>query len=142
MIEIHRATPADARWVTTALGNIYHGEVGNETRLAAVLENPDFVLLLAKRESRTAGYLQGHVLDRLDGGRMMLIYDLTVHEAERRRGTATALLEQCFELAAKQGASRSWLVTEPGNEPARALYLTLGGVEGPAVGFQFDPGPA
>ena len=141
MIEVHRATAADAPWVATGLEGIYSRSMGNATRLATVLENPDFVLLVAQRESRTIGYLHGQLLDRLDGDRMMLIYDLEVHESEQRKGAATALLERCLELAAEQGAGRSWLVTDPDNEPARALYETRGGTEWAAMGFQFGGEP-
>lgn len=141
MIEVHRATAADAHEVASALSDIYHCDVAAGSRFAEVLDNKDFVLLVAKRGSRTIGYIHAQILDRIDGERMMLIYDLEVHEAERRRGAGTALLEECLDIAAAQGVSRTWLITEPENEPARAFYTTTGGTQWPTAGFRFDKDP-
>ncbi|MCP3973130.1 MAG: GNAT family N-acetyltransferase [bacterium] len=137
MIAIRRATAADAGQLVTGLAPLYRRPLGSETQLASALRNEDFILLLAMANAHPIGYLQGQLLDRLDGQRMMLIYDLEVAEDERRRGTATALLEHCLDLAAQHGTSRTWLISDPQNEPARSLYIARGGTEWPAVGFEF-----
>lgn len=128
---------ADADLVVSGLASLYRRTLGSEAQLAAVLRDQDFILLLAMADAHPVGYLQGQLLDRLDGERMMLIYDLEVAEDQRRKGAATALIERSLELAAEHGASRSWLISDPQNEPARAFYIARGASEWPAVGFEF-----
>ncbi len=137
MIAIHRATEADAGQLVTELAPLYRRPLGTKAQLASLLRKEDFILLLAAAESQVIGFLQGHLLDRLDGERMMLIYDIEVAGNQRRKGAATALIERSLELAAEHGAKRTWLISDPQNEPARSLYIARGGTECPAVGFEF-----
>ena len=51
---------------------------------------------------------------------------VAVSPAWRRHGIATRLLEHCFAIAAKQGATSVHLEVRPSNTPAIALYLKLG----------------
>jgi ribosomal protein S18 acetylase RimI-like enzyme len=54
------------------------------------------------------------------------VHDLWVEESVRRRGLARAVLTSLLEWGAEQGATTVWLHVETGNEPAIALYETLG----------------
>ena len=51
---------------------------------------------------------------------------IAVSPAWRGRGIATGLLERCFAISAKQGATSVHLEVRPSNTPAIALYLKLG----------------
>ena len=59
-------------------------------------------------------------------GTFWQIRDLYVPPAERRRGTARALLRHVIDAARAAGARRVSLQTEPDNHAALALYTTLG----------------
>jgi ribosomal-protein-alanine N-acetyltransferase len=51
---------------------------------------------------------------------------IAVSPAWRERGIATRLLERCFAINAKQGATSVHLEVRPTNTPAIELYLKLG----------------
>lgn len=61
----------------------------------------------------------------LDGDWLGL-HSLHVAPTWRRRGLAVHLIDQLLEWGAEQGARTVWLHAETDNEPARALYASLG----------------
>jgi ribosomal-protein-alanine N-acetyltransferase len=56
----------------------------------------------------------------------MHILDLAVGPEQRRRGLARWLLEYALDRARRGGAQRAFLEVRRGNEPALALYRSLG----------------
>ena len=54
------------------------------------------------------------------------IYDLAVAQSHRRRGIATALIEELQRIAAASGAYVIYVQADYGDEPAIALYTKLG----------------
>jgi ribosomal protein S18 acetylase RimI-like enzyme len=54
------------------------------------------------------------------------IYDLAVGEQWRRRGVATALIEEVRLIAAANAAETIFIQADHGDEPAIALYSKLG----------------
>ena len=69
---------------------------------------------------------------------MLLIYDLEVDASHRRKGIATALMNEARDHARQIGAQETWLVTEDDNSEARALYESLGGTPFPALGYEWS----
>jgi ribosomal protein S18 acetylase RimI-like enzyme len=61
----------------------------------------------------------------LDGDWLGL-HGLEVVPSHRRRGHALAVLDRLLEWGAEQGATSAWLHVETDNEPALALYESLG----------------
>ncbi|WP_405724967.1 GNAT family N-acetyltransferase [Streptomyces sp. NBC_00028] len=59
------------------------------------------------------------------------IFSLGVAPARRRKGLARTLMTQALETLRSDGASTVRLWVEPTNEPARALYESLGFVPDP-----------
>ena len=57
------------------------------------------------------------------------IHDLAVDPEHRRQGLARRVVAALLEVAAEQGATTAWLHVETGNQPALALYESLGFVE-------------
>jgi aminoglycoside 3-N-acetyltransferase I len=67
-------------------------------------------------------------LPRRHGDRAKLfVYEIDVAESHRRRGIAAALLARLGELARERGIRTGWVLTEPDNGPANALYRDAGG---------------
>ena len=95
----------------------------------ALLARKDTVLLLAEADGKAIGALAAYVLPKFEQARSeVYIYDLAVVESWRRRGVATALIEDLRGIAREAGA---WVIyvqadTLPEDEPARALYDKLG----------------
>lgn len=57
------------------------------------------------------------------------IHDVLVDPAHRRQGLAREVIAALLEWGAEQGARTIWLHVETSNEPARALYDSLGFTE-------------
>lgn len=61
-----------------------------------------------------------------DKGAEMLLSELGVDDAYRRRGVGRALVEGLKDLARDTGCSGMWVPVEPGNQAATGLYLATG----------------
>jgi aminoglycoside 6'-N-acetyltransferase I len=85
------------------------------------------------------GFVLAHDLPRRHGDlRQLFVYEVDVAPAYRRRGVARALLDRLAEEARRRGIDRGFVLTEPGNGPANALYRAAGGtVEGTDVVWEF-----
>ncbi len=137
-MEITRLSAVDAATATVALGDIYTSGSIDAAGLRQALRNMDFVLLVAKRQGEPTGYLHGALIHRVDGDRMLMIYDLEVAAAHRRSGVGTALMREARRIARSEGATETWLVTESDNAEAVALYESLGGKQFRAVGYEWS----
>lgn len=84
-------------------------------------------LLIAYEDGEPAGFVSGVEVSHPDKGTEMLIYELGVDEAFRRRGIATALLEALRERARERGCYGMWVLHDEDNEAARATYAKLPG---------------
>jgi ribosomal protein S18 acetylase RimI-like enzyme len=94
----------------------------------ALLADPRTLMLVAFDGERPVGFVLGHELPRRHGERAKLfVYEVDVVENHRRRGIASALLARLAELARERGIQTGFVLTEPGNGPANALYRSAGG---------------
>jgi aminoglycoside 3-N-acetyltransferase I len=64
-----------------------------------------------------------------------------VDEAHRRRGIATALIEELQKIAHARGAYVIYVQADHGDDPAIALYTKLG-VREDVLHFDIAPAPA
>jgi ribosomal protein S18 acetylase RimI-like enzyme len=78
-------------------------------------------------DDEPAGWVWGVQIRRPDGRSMSYLHELDVVEGHRRRGIATSLMEAALNQARTAGSERLWLITHMANEPAQALYDSLGG---------------
>lgn len=93
-----------------------------------LLADPRVYFLVAFDDDRPVGLVLAHELLRRHGDRSTLfVYEVEVDGEHRRRGIATALLGRLAELARGCGIREAFVLTEVGNEPANALYCSLGG---------------
>lgn len=128
MIAIERLGPADGARAAKALSALKGGcrEAGS---LAAFLANPANYLLVAENDGKAAGFLLAYRLERPDReAAQMFVYEVDVAPAWRRRGLATALVEQIKRLAHAEGMFEAFVLTSRGNEAARGLYAGTGAV--------------
>ena len=77
---------------------------------------------------RPVGFVLAHELPRRHGDRANLfVYEVDVAESHQRRGIASALLARLSDLARERGIPTGFVLTEPDNGPANALYRDAGG---------------
>ncbi|MDE0105203.1 MAG: AAC(3)-I family aminoglycoside N-acetyltransferase [Bryobacterales bacterium] len=92
-----------------------------------LLGNPAFLGLVAIEGSKVVGALAAYELPKFERERSeFYIYDLAVCEGHRRRGIATALIEEVRAVARERSAWVVFVQADFGDEPAIALYSRLG----------------
>ena len=105
----------------------------------ALLADPRTLLLVAFDGERPVGFVLAHELPRRHGERAKLfVYEVDVAESHRRRGIAAALLARLAELARERGIRTGFVLTEPDNGPANALYRSAGGASSTVVEWTFS----
>jgi aminoglycoside 3-N-acetyltransferase I len=148
-IRLRRLGPSDVPAVR-ALNQLFANEFGDpesyasappsDSYLERVLRRPETIVLTAHLEGEMVGALVAYTLDKLEQERCEIyIYDLAVAERFRRRGIATALVDELKRIAAEVGAWVIYLQADYGDEPAIALYEKLGSREDV---MHFDIAPA
>ena len=121
-------------------GEGYHGPPPSDGHLGRLLADNRFIVLVARIGDRMAGALAGYELVKFEAERSEIyIYDLAVREEFRRRGVATALIEEVRRIARDVGAWVVMVQADPPDEPAVALYDKLGTRE---EVLHFDISPA
>jgi GNAT superfamily N-acetyltransferase len=94
----------------------------------ALLADPRTLMLVAFSGETPVGFVLAHELPRRHGDPAKLfVYEVDVVETHRRRGIAAALLERLADLARERGIRTGFVLTEPDNGPANALYREAGG---------------
>lgn len=68
------------------------------------------------------------------------VFEVATHAAERRRGLGRKLLLSALKWARLRGAREAWLQVEAANEPALALYRSLGFTEVYRYHYRRPPG--
>ncbi len=100
----------------------------------ALLADQRTVFVVAFDGERPIGFAFGYVLDRRHGEpKIFFVYEVDVDPSYRRQGVATRLFDEMHRFAREQGARESFVLTEPENDAANALYASLGGERVDAV---------
>lgn len=97
--------------------------------VARWLANRANVFCMATEHGHPVGFCVGHILDRVDGRSMVLVYEIEVLPSHRRRGAGRGLLVEMQRLAQEARALKAWVVTTAANQAARGLYRSLGWTE-------------
>ena len=93
----------------------------------ALLAREDVVMLVAMAGGSSVGALVAYELTKFEQERSeFYIYDLAVSQAFRRRGIATALIRELKSIARANGGWVAYVQADYGDDPAVALYSTLG----------------
>jgi ribosomal protein S18 acetylase RimI-like enzyme len=94
----------------------------------ALLADERTVFVAALDGERPVGFAFGYVLERRHGApKIFFVYEVDVDPAYQRQGIATRLFAEMHRVANEQGAEESFVLTEPDNAAANALYASLGG---------------
>ncbi|MCC5980147.1 MAG: AAC(3)-I family aminoglycoside N-acetyltransferase [Oceanicaulis sp.] len=138
-MEVIRLSPSDhngfADWLAL-FGKVfeepdtYTGAMPSAEYRDRLLANPHFIALAALEGDTIIGGLAAYVMPKFERERSEIyIYDLAVDAAHRRKGLATALINETRRIASDIGA---WVVSvqaDYDDPPAVALYTKLGARE-------------
>lgn len=117
----------------------YADKPPSDAYLLSRLADETFVCVAAFDDERVVGALAGFVLRKFEQERSEIyVYDLAVAETHRRRGIATALIEDVRRIARECGSWVVFIQADEGDEPPIRLYSKLGTRED-AVHFDIDP---
>jgi len=93
----------------------------------AFLDDDRHHLLVAYLEERPVGFVSAVELLHPDAPRPeMFLYELGVDEGFRRRGVATALVQELIVVARERGCREMFVLTDKGNAAAYATYRSAG----------------
>ena len=96
------------------------------------------IFLAAFRGAEPVGFVFGYELPRRHGAASILfVYELDVDEAHRRQGIGGRLMRELAEIARSRGVSEGFVLTEPENDAANALYRSLEGERVETVMWDF-----
>jgi aminoglycoside 3-N-acetyltransferase I len=146
--DIRRLTSADVEQMRAMLDifgvafddvDTYSSKQPSEEYLRDLLDRDDFISLASFIGSRVVGGLAAYVLPKFEQARKEIyIYDLAVAEGHRRRGIATALIEELKRIAAALGAYVIYVQADYGDDPAIALYSKVG-IREDVMHFDIEP---
>src|SRR6266568_2505270 len=103
---------------------------GPPKRARELLEDPRTIFLVASDGDDQLGFVLAYELLRRHGdASKLLLHEIEVDERYRQRGIGKALLIELRQIAHEQGIRYGWVLTEPGNEEAAALYRSAGGLD-------------
>ena len=105
----------------------YTAQRPGESYVRELLSSDMFIALAAIDAGKVVGGLAAYELKKFEQERSeFYIYDLAVAETHRRRGIATALIEEIKVIAAARGAWVVFVQADDGDTPAIELYSKLG----------------
>lgn len=116
----------------------YASKRPSSSYLQTLLGTSSFIALAALDGDRVVGAIAAYELPKFEQERSEIyIYDLAVVSTHRRKGVATALIQQLKAIGAERGAYVIYVQADKGEEdkPAIALYSKLGVIEDV---FHFD----
>jgi aminoglycoside 3-N-acetyltransferase I len=133
---VRRLAAGDVRWIRAlnalfgkefADPESYGGKPPGDAYLESLLAKEHVIALVAIEADLVVGGLVAYELDKFEQARSEIyIYDLAVAEEHRRRGIATALIEQLRRIATARGAWVIYVQADYVDPPAIALYEKLG----------------
>jgi aminoglycoside 3-N-acetyltransferase I len=120
----------------------YQGDPPTEAYLEGLLTKEHVIAIVALAVDEVLGGLVAYEFDKFERMRREIyIYDLAVAARHRRRHLATGLIEHLRGIAAGRGAWVVFVQADHGDDPAIALYETLGTRE-EVLHFDIAVGPS
>lgn len=105
----------------------YSGSRPSAGYLERLLGSDSFIAIAALESGRVIGGLAAYELRKFEQERSEIyIYDLAVAAGHRRKGVATALIQELQKTASAREAYVIYVQADKGDAPAIALYTKLG----------------
>lgn len=105
----------------------YLAAAPSDAYVRSLLAKPHVIALVALAGDEVVGGLVAYELEKFERARSeVYIYDLAVAEPHRRQGLATGLIRELQRIASERGAYVIFVQADPGDDPAIALYESLG----------------
>jgi aminoglycoside 3-N-acetyltransferase I len=112
--------------------------LADEEPRVGLLADEATIFLAAFQADDPVGFVFGYELPRRHGvPSMLLIYELWVSEAQRRQGIARRLMTELERIARARGIGEGFVLTQPRNRAANALYESLGGERSDVVMWDY-----
>ena len=130
--------------INAMFGEVFDDEVSyssnkpSSTYLQTLLDTSSFIALAAVDGQKVVGAIAAYELKKFEQQRSEIyIYDLAVVSTHRRKGIATALIQELKNIGASRGAYVIYVQADKGleDQPAIELYSKLGTIEDV---FHFD----
>ena len=130
--------------VNAMFGEVFDDEVSyssnkpSSSYLQTLLDTSSFIALAAVDGQKVVGAIAAYELKKFEQQRSEIyIYDLAVVSTHRRKGIATALIQELKNIGASRGAYVIYVQADKGleDQPAIELYSKLGTIEDV---FHFD----
>lgn len=121
---ISRLGPSDVE-VVLAAGALFDN-APEQAWTRRFLSEPGHHLLLARVDGTPAGFVTGVEIAHPDKDVEMLLYELGVDEAFRRRGIGRELVQALLALASKRGCRAMWVPIDADDAVAEATYRSAG----------------
>ena len=145
---VHRVAEGDVRTLRDLLAVFgeafddpatYGDAQPDDAYLTRLLARRDFVAIVATVDGEVVAGLAAYVLEKFEQPRSEIyIYDLAVAERHRRRGIATACIDELRKVAREIGAYVIYVQADTVDEPAIALYESIG-VRESVLHFDIEP---
>src|SRR5215472_9989354 len=105
----------------------YQRAVPSDDYLTGLLSKQHFIAIVAMKGEEVVGGLAAYELDKFEQDRREIyIYDLAVAQSHRRRGVATGMIGELRRIASQRNVYVIFVQADPGDDPAIALYESLG----------------
>jgi ribosomal protein S18 acetylase RimI-like enzyme len=137
MLKTRRLTSGDLGLLDNIAADVFDGQI-DRVRMAAYLDAPGHMLIVAVIEQQVVGQVAACLHQHVDQAPALYIDNLGVAPAFQRRGIARRLVDEMLDWGASSGCRQAWLVTEPDNVAARALYTARGARAEPIVMFSYE----
>jgi ribosomal protein S18 acetylase RimI-like enzyme len=106
----------------------YKSCVADKNYYQKFLANPKNHLIIAYDNGKPVGMALGYEIPRVDRNRNMLFfYEIGVDKKYRRKGIATALINELKSICRKKKILQMFVITNASNKPAMKLYQSTGG---------------
>jgi ribosomal protein S18 acetylase RimI-like enzyme len=104
----------------------------------ALLGEDSTLFLVAFEGGDPIGFVLAYQLPRRHGDEaMLLVYEVGVDDAHRRRGVAKVLLAELARIARELGIGEGFVLADHDNDVANALYASQGGERRDVVEWDF-----
>lgn len=131
-VEVRLLGQEEIELLRTADPDVFDDDV-DPARAAEFLLDPRHHLAVAIDGGLVVGIASAVHYVHPDKPPELWINEVGVAESHQRRGLASALLRLLRQHAVELGCADVWVLTEPHNAPARALYEAEGAEQAPSI---------